>query len=123
MRHCSGTYVCCPFFPRSEIKAVKRSSFIRAITAASYQFIIPVICLVVFITYVMTGHILTTRKLFVVLGLFNLSRNVLTVFFPSAVMALKVASVSEERLQVSWSLKIQSLSAVTTMLYSKRNID
>ena len=122
VRHCSGTYVSCPFSPRLEVKAVKRSSFIRAISTASYQFIIPVICLVVFTTYVMTDHSLTTKKLFVVLGLFNLSRALLTIFFPTAVMGLKVASVSEKRLQVSWSLKIQLLSAVRTILYSKRNI-
>ena len=80
---------------------MKFSAFFRAINGALFVSMQSLISLVVFTTYVMTDHVLTAKRVFVVLGLFMSVRTCFTVFFSNAVMDLKEASVSEKRLQVS----------------------
>ena len=88
------------FLFRRETKAVKLTSFFRAINGAFYLSALSVVNLVVFTTFVMTGHTLTAERVFVVLGLFMSVRVCFTLFFSLGVMYLKEASVSEKRLQV-----------------------
>ncbi|XP_068702097.1 ATP-binding cassette sub-family C member 4-like isoform X3 [Montipora foliosa] len=84
---------------RQETKLIKFSSFFRAVNGALYFSALPLVYLVVFTTFVMTGHTLTVERLFVVLGLFFSVRDCTTVFFSVSVMYLKEGSVSEKRLQ------------------------
>ena len=79
---------------------MKLTSFFRAINGAFYLSALSVVNLVVFTTFVMTGHTLTAERVFVVLGLFMSVRVCFTLFFSLGVMYLKEASVSEKRLQV-----------------------
>ena len=79
---------------------MKFTSFFRAINGTFYLSALPVVNLVVFTTFVMTGHTLTAERVFVVLGLFMSVRVCFTSFFSFGVMYLKEASVSEKRLQV-----------------------
>ena len=83
---------------------MKFSAFVRAINGALYVSTQSIISLVVFTTYVMTDHVLTAERVFVVLGLFLSVRVSFSLFFSNAVMYLKEASVSETRLQV-WVLR------------------
>lgn len=79
---------------------VKLTAFFRSINSALYLSALAIINLVVFTVYVMTGHMLTAQRVFVVLGLFMAVRACVTLFFPLAVMFLKESSVSEKRVQV-----------------------
>ena len=88
------------FFFRKETKVVKFSSLFRAINCGFYFSALPVIALVVFVVYVMTGNTLTAERVFVVLGLFMAVRVSFTLFFSLGIMYTKESSVSEKRLQV-----------------------
>ena len=79
---------------------VKHTSFYRAINCAFYHSALAIISLVVFTVYVMTGHILTAERVFVVLGLLMAVRVCFTLFFSLGVMYLKESAVSEKRVQV-----------------------
>lgn len=79
---------------------VKYSGVFRAINCGFYLSALPIIALVVFVVYVMTGHTLTAERVFVVLGLFLAVRASFTLFFSLGMMYLKESSVSEKRLQV-----------------------
>ena len=85
---------------RKETKMVKHTSFYRAINCAFYHSALAIISLVVFTVYVMTGHILTAERVFVVLGLLMAVRVCFTLFFSLGVMYLKESAVSEKRVQV-----------------------
>lgn len=80
---------------------VKYSGVFRAINSGFYLSALPIIALVVFVVYVMTGHTLTAERVFVVLGLFMAVRVGFTLFFSLGMMYLKESSVSEKRLQVT----------------------
>jgi len=80
---------------------VKYATLFRAINSGFYMAAQPVIALVVFVVYVMTGHTLTAERVFVVLGLFVAVRVNFTLFFSMGIMYLKESSVSEKRLQVT----------------------
>lgn len=59
---------------------------------------------VTFMTYVLTGEILTAQKVFTCLSLFNSVRLVMALFFPVAITLMNEGRVSIERIQVSVSL-------------------
>ena len=82
---------------------VKYSALFRAINSGFYFSALPVIALVVFVVYVMTGHTLNAERVFVVLGLFMAVRANFTLFFSLGMMYTKESSVSEKRLQVTIS--------------------
>ncbi|XP_022806581.1 multidrug resistance-associated protein 4-like [Stylophora pistillata] len=95
---------------RKETKMVKGTSFYRAINCAFYLSALAIISLVVFTVYVMTGHILTAEKVFVVLGLLMAVRVCFTLFFSLGVMYLKESAVSEKRLQAFLELEEREFS-------------
>ena len=80
---------------------VKLSKLFLAINCGFYFSALPVIALVVFVVYVMTGHTLTAERVFVTLGLFMALRAGFTLFFSLGIMYTKESSVSEKRLQVT----------------------
>lgn len=84
---------------------VKHTSFYRAINCAFYHSALAIISLVVFTVYVMTGHILTAERVFVVLGLLMAVRVCFTLFFSFGVMYLKESAVSEKRVQAFLELE------------------
>ncbi|CAH3114175.1 unnamed protein product [Pocillopora meandrina] len=90
---------------RKETKMVKHTSFYRAINCAFYHSALAIISLVVFTVYVMTGHILTAERVFVVLGLLMAVRVCFTLFFSLGVMYLKESAVSEKRVQAFLELE------------------
>ena len=53
-----------------------------------------------FVTYVLTGHTLTSEKVFTVIGIFTSARVVMTIFVPNSIMFLKEGGVSMKRIQV-----------------------
>ena len=87
---------------RRETKSLKFASFFRAINGALFLCAIALVNLLVFSTYVATGHKLNAEVLFFVVGLFMAIRPSFIIFFGNGVMYLKQASVSEKRLQVLW---------------------
>lgn len=84
---------------------VKLSKLFLAINCGFYFSALPVIALVVFVVYVMSGHALTAERVFVTLGLFMAVRVCFFLFFSLGVMYTKESSVSEKRLQVTYFFK------------------
>ena len=60
-----------------------------------------VISFVTFMTYVLTGQILTAQKVFTCISLFNMIRVVMALHFPIALSLLNECRVSIQRLEVS----------------------
>ena len=85
---------------RRETKTLKFASFFRSINGALYLCALALVYLLIFSTYVATGHTLNAKVLFFVVGLFMAIRACFIIFFSNGVMHLKETSVSEKRLQV-----------------------
>lgn len=60
-----------------------------------------VISFVTFMTYVLTGQILTAQKVFTCISLFNMIRVVMALHFPIALSLLNECRVSIQRKEVS----------------------
>ena len=60
-----------------------------------------VISFVTFMTYVLTGQILTAQKVFTCISLFNMIRVVMALHFPIALSLLNECRVSIQRIEVS----------------------
>lgn len=60
-----------------------------------------VISFVTFMTYVLTGQILTAQKVFTCISLFNMIRVVMALQFPIALSLLNECKVSIQRMEVS----------------------
>lgn len=60
-----------------------------------------VISFVTFMTYVLTGQILTAQKVFTCISLFNMIRVVMALHFPIALSLLNECKVSIQRMEVS----------------------
>ena len=60
----------------------------------------PLISFVTFMTYVLTGNVLTAQKVFTAVSLFNSVRMVMSLFFPLAITLMNEGRVSIERIQV-----------------------
>ena len=60
-----------------------------------------VISFVTFMTYVLTGQILTAQKVFTYISLFNMIRVVMALHFPIALSLLNECRVSIQRMEVS----------------------
>lgn len=60
-----------------------------------------VISFVTFMTYVLTGQILTAQKVFTCISLFNMIRVVMALHFPIALSLLNECRVSIQRMEVS----------------------
>ena len=60
-----------------------------------------VISFVTFMTYVLTGQILTAQKVFTCISLFNMIRVVMALYFPIALSLLNECRVSIQRMEVS----------------------
>ena len=58
------------------------------------------VCFLTFMTYVLTGNQLTSKKVFTSLGLFNIARRMFTLQFPLAVSFFFEAQVCLGRIQV-----------------------
>lgn len=74
--------------------ACVRGSFLSFFFSSSV-----LVTFVTFMTYVLTGHILTAQKVFTCLSLFNSVRIVMTLFFPIAITLMNEGRVSIERMQ------------------------
>eukprot|EP00794_Sanderia_malayensis_P020178 gene20178-22153_t len=83
----------------SEIRAIRKMAFLRATFMSFFFSSGALIGFVTFMTYVLTGNTLTAQKVFTCVSLFNLSRLIMTLFFPIAVTVMNEARVSIERLQ------------------------
>ena len=60
-----------------------------------------VISFVTFMTYVLTGQILTAQKVFTCISLFNMIRVIMALHFPIALSLLNECRVSIQRMEVS----------------------
>ena len=80
---------------------IKRNAYLRGMNGALTFALMPLVSLLVFTTYVMTGHHLTPKKVFVVVGVFHTIRALVTIFFPYGIRNLKEGFVSEARIQVN----------------------
>jgi len=60
-----------------------------------------VISFATFMTYVLTGQILTAQKVFTCISLFNMIRVVMALHFPIALSLLNECRVSIQRMEVS----------------------
>ena len=85
---------------RQESDKVKATAKYRALNASIFIVAIPVMSLAMFLTYVLSGHSLTTEKVFTVIGIFSSVRVVMTKFVPSSIMFLKEGGVAMTRIQV-----------------------
>ncbi|XP_028401399.1 multidrug resistance-associated protein 4-like [Dendronephthya gigantea] len=82
-----------------ESDKIKRTSRFRALNASIFIIAIPIMTLAMFVTYVLTGNILTSEKVFTVIGIFMSARVVMTIFVPSSIMFLKEGGVCMKRIQ------------------------
>uniref|UniRef100_T1JTT3 Uncharacterized protein n=1 Tax=Tetranychus urticae TaxID=32264 RepID=T1JTT3_TETUR len=89
---------------KSEIMQIRKSFILRAINFTLTFVTTKTILFAVFITYVLTGHNLTAKNVFVTQAFFNSLQLSLTNYFPKGVSNLSEALVSCRRLTVSYNL-------------------
>lgn len=63
-----------------------------------------VISFVTFMTYVLTGNVLTAQTVFTCISLFNMVRVVMALHFPVAISLMNECRVSLQRMEVSIAL-------------------
>ena len=85
----------------SELSWFLKLAYVRGAFLSFFFSSSVLITFVTFMTYVLTGHILTAQKVFTCLSLFNSVRIVMTLFFPIAITFMNEVRVSVERIQVS----------------------
>lgn len=88
-------------FFSSELSWFRKLAYVRGSFMSFFFSSSVLVTFVTFMTYVLTGHILTAQKVFTCLSLFNSVRIVMALFFPIAITLMNEGKVSIERIQVS----------------------
>ncbi|CAG2179010.1 unnamed protein product, partial [Oppiella nova] len=84
---------------KSEVGRIQRSCLLKAINLSLFFVASRVILFAAFITYVLTGNLLTAKAVFVTMALFNTLRITLTLLFPNAIAQWAELKVSCSRIQ------------------------
>ncbi|XP_074185531.1 ATP-binding cassette sub-family C member 4 isoform X2 [Rhinolophus sinicus] len=84
---------------RKEISKILRSSYLRGMNLASFLVASKIIVFVTFTTYVLLGHVITARRVFVAVTLYGAVRLTVTLFFPSAIEKVSETVVSIRRIK------------------------
>ncbi|XP_028401691.1 multidrug resistance-associated protein 4-like [Dendronephthya gigantea] len=84
---------------REEILKVRNTLRLNAVNAMFYLTTIPLVSAAMFIPYVLTGHTLTSEKVFTVIAIISTVNVVTSVFVPKGITGLSESSVSFRRIQ------------------------
>ena len=76
------------------------ASLARATSTSPFFASAKIVVYLTFITYVMTGHTLDASTVFVVVGLYNPIRMVITLFIPWGIQQISEAHITVQRIQV-----------------------
>ncbi|CAG2168420.1 unnamed protein product, partial [Oppiella nova] len=90
---------------KQEVGYIKRSCFLKAINMSLFNTATKLILFAAFITYVLTGHVLTAKAVFVSMMLFNTLRVNMTWYFPQAIAMGAEMLVSCRRIQTFLELE------------------
>ncbi|CAG2111248.1 unnamed protein product [Medioppia subpectinata] len=85
---------------KSEVGRIRLGCFLKAINLSIYYAASHIILFAVFITYVLTGNVLTAKAVFVSMSLFSTLRTTMTLQFPDAIRTTAELLVSCQRIQV-----------------------
>ncbi|XP_054155290.1 ATP-binding cassette subfamily C member 4-like [Oppia nitens] len=102
-----------------EVNFIKKSCFLKAINLSVFFVASRIILFACFITYVLTGNILTAKAVFVTMALFNTLRITLTLLFPNAVTQLAELSVSCQRIQTFLELEELNVKSIDNQNHLK----
>ena len=107
---------------RLEVGRIQRVCLLKAINMSIYFVASRIILFVCFITFVLTGNILTANAVFVTMSLFNAVRNNLTLILPLAISSGAELSVSCTRIQVNKIIdSIKTIEDFLDFLRIRRN--
>ncbi|XP_031554599.1 multidrug resistance-associated protein 4-like isoform X2 [Actinia tenebrosa] len=105
---------------RNELSWFLKLASIRGIFMAFFFSSAALISYVTFLTYVLTGNILTAQKVFTSMALYNSVRINMTLFFPIGITLMNEGRVSIERIQKLLSMdELHSHGLITTKLRPK----
>lgn len=100
---------------RSEVKVIRKVAYCRAMNMSIFFTSSKVILLLTFLTFVLTGNILTAENVFVTVSLMNAIRLIMTLFFPYAIALFAEMRISVSRLQKFMLLEdLEATSSVET---------
>ena len=94
------SYFCPSNTDSEESKRIMTCSYARAVTVAPFFSSAKLIAFLTFMVYILQGHELRARQVFVALALFNPVRLTLTLFVPFAVQMMSESCVTIDRVQV-----------------------
>ncbi|CAG2120924.1 unnamed protein product, partial [Medioppia subpectinata] len=84
---------------KSEVGRIQWSCMLKAVNLSMFFVTSRVILFACFITYVLTGNVLTAKAVFVTMALFNTLRITLTLLFPNAITQWAESRVTCDRIQ------------------------
>ena len=84
---------------RAEINVIQKSCFFKAFNMCFFFTSSRIVMAIIFLTYVLMGDILTAEKAFLTLGLFNVVRLSMCMFFPNAIALMSESLISIKRIQ------------------------
>ncbi|KAK9869800.1 hypothetical protein WA026_003532 [Henosepilachna vigintioctopunctata] len=87
------------FFPRSEIKQIKYSSYIKALQMSFTMFINRAAIFLCVLSHVLSGYSPTAEYVFVISSFYGILKQAVTTWFPLGVTAIAEANISIERIQ------------------------
>ncbi|CAB4030992.1 multidrug resistance-associated 4-like [Paramuricea clavata] len=85
---------------RKEVQKVRNTLRLNAVNAMFYLATIPLVSAAMFIPYVLTGHTLSSEKMFTVVSIISSVNVVTSVFVPRSIISLRESGVSLERIRV-----------------------
>ncbi|CAG2176301.1 unnamed protein product, partial [Oppiella nova] len=97
---------------KSEVHRIRRACFLKAINLSVFFVASRIILFACFITYVLTGNLLTAKAVFVTMALFNTLRITMTWLFPQAIALGAELLVSCGRIQTFLELEEMDLKAI-----------
>ncbi|XP_028401677.1 multidrug resistance-associated protein 4-like isoform X2 [Dendronephthya gigantea] len=84
---------------RKEVQKVRNTLRLNAVNAMFYMATIPLMSAAMFIPYVVTGHTLTSEKVFTVIAIVSSINHITSKFVPKSITGLKESSVSLYRIR------------------------
>lgn len=85
---------------RKEVEKVRSTLRLTSVNAMFYLSTIPLVSAAMFIPYVVSGHTLTSEKMFTVVAIISSVNVVTSVFVPRSITAFKESGVSLHRIRV-----------------------
>ncbi|CAG2114014.1 unnamed protein product [Medioppia subpectinata] len=97
---------------KSEVRRIRMACFLKAINLSVFFVASRIILFACFITYVLTGNVLTAKAVFVTMALFNTLRITMTWLFPQAIALGAELLVSCRRIQTYLELEEMDLKSL-----------